>query len=57
MSRTICIGNRTGCGTVRGRPFRINGILFLVYRHPVTGLTFYAVDPETVRKEQRNDNA
>ena len=49
MSRTLYSGNQTECDPVTGRPFRMRGITYLVQRHPVTGLTFFAVDPKTVR--------
>lgn len=49
MSRTIYIGNQKECDPVTGRPVRMRGITYLVQRHPVTGLTFFAVDPKTVR--------
>ena len=49
MSRTIYIGNQKECDPVTGRPVKLKGITFLVKRHPITGLTFFAVDPETIR--------
>lgn len=42
-------GRREGCGTVTGRLVRLRGLTFLVQRHPITGWTFFCVDPETVR--------
>ena len=42
-------GCREGCGTVTGRLVRLWGLTFLVQRNPITGLTFFCVDPETVR--------
>jgi len=47
--RTIYIGNQTECDLVTGRPVKLKGITYLVQRHPITGLTFFAVDPKTVR--------
>ena len=49
MSRTIYIGNQKECDPVTGRPIRMKGITFLVKRHPVTGWTFFCVDPNTIR--------
>lgn len=49
MSRTLYSGNQKECGTVTGRPVRLNGVTYLAQRHPVTGWTFFCVDPETIR--------
>ena len=49
MSRTLYSGNQKECGTVTGRPVRLNGVTCLAQRHPVTGWTFFCVDPETIR--------
>jgi len=43
-------GRREGCGTVTGRLVRLWGLTFLVQRNPITGWTFFCVDPETIKE-------
>ena len=43
-------GNRKGCETVVGRLVRLWGLTFLVQRNPITGWTFFCVDPETIKE-------
>lgn len=42
-------GCRKGCGRITGYPVRDGDDLYLVYRHEVTGWTFFAVDPDSLQ--------
>jgi len=44
-------GCRIGRPRIRGALFCLAGEPFIMYRHPVLGETFFAVDPETIRIE------
>ena len=58
---TLWSGHRPVCATVRGELTEYNGLPCIMQHHPVTGETYFAVDPETIRIEvyhadKRNEN-